>query len=418
MMRMRRATPMALIGAAAVFASAGMQHHDWSSTLRHFSDYRQGATPETLAAFSEGLMADVELSALEASDFERLAPVIESSPALTASAAPRLRELAGAPDVAGAVAAALLFQMSFTEAGPDPEAARLAICHPALVEAAATGSVNVVYGSLGALDDELLGELTDAIVDAGRALEHELPPRVALQMTNYFKTLIRMDADVPVEALERARQGAIALAERAHARAIAEDRPQAAQALARDLEYLRSATPTHLLEGAPPLRVRWSSDPSVIATSPEELKGKVVLIDFFATWCQPCIAAFPDLRAIRERYAVSDVAILGVTSLQGAHYSKSGRVDTKGDPEREFALMREFMAEQRISWTVVFTEEPVFNPHYAVVGIPHVTIVDAQGRVRHNAINPHRAGAEQIIRWLDELLLEAGADLPAPPADR
>jgi len=93
-------------------------------------------------------------------------------------------------------------------------------------------------------------------------------------------------------------------------------------------------------------------------------------------------------------------------------------MDTKGDPEREFMLMREFMAEHRISWTVVFTEEPVFNPRYAVVGIPHVTIVDAEGRVRHNAINPHRTGADQIIRWLDELLLEAGADVPAPADGR
>lgn len=50
-----------------------------------------------------------------------------------------------------------------------------------------------------------------------------------------------------------------------------------------------------------------------------ELKGKVALVDFWATWCGPCVAAMPDLQKLHEKYASKGFAVVGVsTDVEGA----------------------------------------------------------------------------------------------------
>ncbi len=159
----------------------------------------------------------------------------------------------------------------------------------------------------------------------------------------------------------------------------------------------------------PPMTIRWSSNDSV--TSMRDYRGKVVVLDFWATWCGPCIMSFPRIEELRQRYEGYDVVIVGVTSLQGTHYPKeSGPINVQGDPDREFALMTEFMQEHAMSWDVVFTEQDVFNADFGVRGIPHVAIIDPEGNVRYNALHPmDNDKAEKI----DALLEEAGLDTPA-----
>jgi thiol-disulfide isomerase/thioredoxin len=156
------------------------------------------------------------------------------------------------------------------------------------------------------------------------------------------------------------------------------------------LDRLTRAEREEALVGSPmpEMNILWSSDESVDAF--EDYRGKVLVLDFWATWCGPCIMSFPRVRALREKYSEEDVAIVGVTSVQGMHFHGmgGGRTDCTGDPDKEFALMREFMGEHDMTWDVVFTEENVFNPDFVIEGIPHVVIIDAQGDVRHRGLHP------------------------------
>ena len=169
---------------------------------------------------------------------------------------------------------------------------------------------------------------------------------------------------------------------------------------------------------APELDFIWTSGGKFQKLS--DLKGKVVVVDFWATWCGPCVASFPNIRELQKRYKGYPVEIIGVTSLQGRHIDRSGEkpetVDTKGKPEMEYSLMKDFMKYMDMNWKVAFSKQYVFNPEYGVTGIPHVAIIDAEGKVRYNDLRPYEPPFHEAQK-IDELLKEAGLKYPSKPME-
>ncbi|MGL5683207.1 MAG: TlpA family protein disulfide reductase [Marinifilaceae bacterium] len=171
---------------------------------------------------------------------------------------------------------------------------------------------------------------------------------------------------------------------------------------------------------APELDFIWSSSKQQISKL-SDLKGKVVVLDFWATWCGPCVRSFPNVRALKERYKDYPVVILGVTSVQGRHISFSGdkreTISTEGDTEKEFSLMKEFMKDMDMTWDVAFSSQRVFNNEYGVNGIPYVAIVDAQGIIRYSHLSPSAAPHHEAEK-IDALLAEAGLKAPKKPMEK
>lgn len=180
--------------------------------------------------------------------------------------------------------------------------------------------------------------------------------------------------------------------------------------------YVRGKLMNH---PAPKVDIQWASQgtPKTFA----DFKGKVVLIDFWATWCGPCVRAFPHMRDLKERYKDSNVEILGVTSIQGYHIArtlsegnKPERIDCKDDPKKEMELMPQFVKDMNMTWTVAFTDESCFNPDFGVQGIPHLALLDPDGKVRFNELRP---GDPTLEDKIDNILKEFKMKVP-PPAEK
>lgn len=129
----------------------------------------------------------------------------------------------------------------------------------------------------------------------------------------------------------------------------------------------------------------------------ESLRGKVVLIDFWATWCAPCMAAWPDLRRLYQEKGHRGLEILGVTSLQGSFGGEKGI-----SPEREIELTEQFIDEHQVSWPILFSDRPVNDPEYAATTLPSYAVIDRQGRIVRILVGDFEGLGERIIdRLLD-----------------
>ncbi|MEE8153754.1 MAG: TlpA disulfide reductase family protein [Phycisphaerales bacterium] len=160
---------------------------------------------------------------------------------------------------------------------------------------------------------------------------------------------------------------------------------------------------------APTLNFIWSSAGNLHSLG--DLQGKVVVLDFWITWCAPCVASFPHVRELQALYADYPVEIVGVTSIQGSVFGADGAIDCKDDPDKELSLMPAYMKQRKITWTVALSKQDVYNPDYGIRGIPHVVIVDPTGIVRHNGLHPADPLQDKAVK-INALLEEF--DLPAP----
>lgn len=167
-------------------------------------------------------------------------------------------------------------------------------------------------------------------------------------------------------------------------------------------------------QAAPEITFTWSTKSDLKHLS--DLKGQVVVLDFWATWCGPCIRSFPKVREEVAHFKDSPVKFLGVTSLQGrVHGIEPKPIDTKDNPQKEYDLMPEFMKKKEMTWDVAFSEQNVFNPDYGIRGIPYVAIIDPNGVVRHAGLNPLDPAAD-IEGKVTTLLQEFKLPVPAAKA--
>lgn len=125
---------------------------------------------------------------------------------------------------------------------------------------------------------------------------------------------------------------------------------------------------------APEISVKdWiNSEPLALASH----RGKVVLLEFWATWCKPCHSMFPKIKKLHDEYVAEGLRVLGLT-----RYYFSFKA-TAGSEESEQELIRKFVLDNGLEFPVGIAEDARTQMLYGATGLPTFVLIDRRGAVR------------------------------------
>jgi len=122
---------------------------------------------------------------------------------------------------------------------------------------------------------------------------------------------------------------------------------------------------------------------------PESLKGQVILLDFWASWCGPCKTSFPVMEELNKKYASQGLTIVAVS------------VDEKQEN------MQRFLKSTKVSFTVVRDAQHKLVAAADIKAMPTSFLIDRAGKIRmiHVGFDPDKS-PRQYTEEIEELLKE------------
>lgn len=131
-----------------------------------------------------------------------------------------------------------------------------------------------------------------------------------------------------------------------------------------------------------------------------DLKGKVVLLDFWATWCGPCFEAFPHLREWQAEHADAGLVILGLTRYYDA---ADGNAAGKA---REIEMLKRFKVENKLDYDIPVALGQESQILYGAMGLPTAVLIDRKGVARYIATGTSPSRMDELRSTILKLLAE------------
>jgi peroxiredoxin len=118
-----------------------------------------------------------------------------------------------------------------------------------------------------------------------------------------------------------------------------------------------------------------------------DFKGKVVLLNIWATWCAPCVEEMPSMEKLHQELKDEGFKILAVS------------IDESGA-----GVVRPFMERHRLSFTALLDTKGTTKNTYRITGVPESFIIDQQGNIIEKVIGARDWASSEIIGYFRNLL--------------
>ena len=118
----------------------------------------------------------------------------------------------------------------------------------------------------------------------------------------------------------------------------------------------------------------------------DEFRGKVVIVNFWATWCEPCVEEMPSLQMLKQRLGGEDFAVIGVNMGEGEVRIKS------------------FTDKTGTTFPILLDRDGVAKKNWKVNGVPATFVLDATGRIRFWSTGALDFSDERLVSQVMNLL--------------
>jgi cytochrome c biogenesis protein CcmG/thiol:disulfide interchange protein DsbE len=145
----------------------------------------------------------------------------------------------------------------------------------------------------------------------------------------------------------------------------------------------RDPRPVSVSDAAPDFRLA-SLESGPVALS--DYRGKVVLVNFWATWCPPCVEETPGLEKFAEQMRDQDVTVIGVSV------------------DEDLSALRKFVAQYHLSYPIALDPDRVTANRYGTFKFPETYILDRDGRVAEKIIGATDWQDPRMVSFVQSLV--------------